>query len=192
MKVGLDKKTIIEAAANMADERGIANVTLKVLATELGVKSPSLYKHFSGGLDELNKELMLYGWRLLEADITRAAIGKSKDNAVRAICLAYREFVAKHKGVFEAMQWYNMYQSEEHLQASQGTLTVLFQVLEAYGVTDEQKIHIARMLRGFLQGFSTIESHGGFGNHTPLDDTFDFALNTILNGIRDLQGGTAQ
>jgi len=47
---------------------------------------------------------MLYGWRLLEADITRAAIGKSKDNAVRAICLAYREFVAKHKGVFEAMQ----------------------------------------------------------------------------------------
>ena len=74
MKVGLDKKTIIEAAANMADERGIANVTLKVLATELGVKSPSLYKHFSGGLDELNKELMLYGWRLLEADITRAAI----------------------------------------------------------------------------------------------------------------------
>ena len=108
MKVGLDKKTIIEAAANMADERGIANVTLKVLATELGVKSPSLYKHFSGGLDELNKELMLYGWRLLEADITRAAIGKSKDNAVRAICLAYREFVAKHKGVFEAMQWYNI------------------------------------------------------------------------------------
>lgn len=69
MKVGLDKKTIIEAAANMADERGIANVTLKVLATELGVKSPSLYKHFSGGLDELNKELMLYGWRLLEATL---------------------------------------------------------------------------------------------------------------------------
>jgi hypothetical protein len=90
------------------------------------------------------------------------------------------------------IQWYNMYQSEEHLQASQGTLIVLFQVLEAYGVTDEQKVHIARMLRGFLQGFSTIESHGGFGNPTPLDDTFDFALNTILNGIRDLQGGTAQ
>lgn len=189
MKVGLDKKTIIEAAANMADERGISNVTLKVLATELGVKSPSLYKHFSGGLNELNKELMLYGWRLLEDDITRATIGKSKDNAVRAICLAYRKFVVEHKGVFEAMQWYNMYQSEEHLQASQGTIAVLFQVLEAYGVTDEQKVHIVRMLRGFLQGFSTIESHRGFGNPAPLDDTFDFALNTILNGIHDLSGG---
>lgn len=122
MKVGLDKKTIIEAAANMADERGIANVTLKVLATELGVKSPSLYKHFSGGLDELNKELMLYGWRLLEADITRAAIGKSKDNAVRAICLAYREFVAKHKGVFEAMQWYNIRKMQIPAEVIHGSL----------------------------------------------------------------------
>lgn len=32
MKAGLDKKTIIEAAANIADEKGIKNVTLKVLA----------------------------------------------------------------------------------------------------------------------------------------------------------------
>ena len=192
MKVGLDKKTIIEAAANMADEKGIANVTLKVLANELGVKSPSLYKHFSGGLDELNKELMLYGWQLLENEITRAAIGKAKDDAIIAICYAYRNFVTQHKGVFEAMQWYNMYQSEEHLQASQGTISILFQVLEAYGVTDEQKVHIGRLLRGFLQGFSTIESHGGFGNPTPLNDTFGFALKTILNGIRDLQGGTTR
>ena len=67
-----------------------------------------------------------------------------------------------------------------------------FQVLEAYGVTDEQKVHIGRLLRGFLQGFSTIESHGGFGNPTPLNDTFGFALKTILNGIRDLQGGTTR
>ena len=52
---------IVEMAANIADERGIANVTLKVLAAELGVKFLSLYKHFNGGLDEPNKELMLYG-----------------------------------------------------------------------------------------------------------------------------------
>lgn len=192
MKVGLDRKTIIEAAANMADEKGIANVTLKVLATELGVKSPSLYKYFSGGLDELNKELMLYGWRSLETEITKAAIGKAKDDAIRAICYAYRKFAAEHKGLFESMQWYNMYQSKEHLQATQGTVFVLFQVLEAYGVTDEQKVHIVRMLRGFLQGFASIETHGGYGNPTPLNETFDFALNTILNGIRDLQGGTVQ
>ena len=192
MKVRLDKEKIIETAANMADEKGIANVTLKVLATELGIKSPSLYKHFSGGLDELNKELMLYGWRSLEAEITKAAIGKAKDAAIKEICYVYRNFAAEHKGLFEAMQWYNMYQSEEHLQATQGTVSILFQVLEAYGLTEEQKVHIVRMLRGFLQGFTAIESHGGYGHRTSINDTFDFALNTILNGIRDLQGGTVK
>ena len=191
MKAGLDKDKIIEAAAKMADEKGIANVTLKVLATELGIKSPSLYKHFSGGLDELNKELMLYGWYSLESELTRAAIGKAKDDAIIAICYAYRHFVAEHKGLFEAMQWYNMYQSEEHLQAIQGIVSILFQVLEAYGLAEEQKVHIVRMLRGFLQGFASIESHGGYGNPTPINDTFDFAIKTMLNGIRNLQGAVS-
>ena len=192
MKTGLDREKIIEMAAKIADEKGVTNVTLKVLATELGVKSPSLYKHFSGGLDELNKELMLYGWRSLETEITRAAIGKAKDDAIIAICHVYREFVTRHKGLFEAMQWYNMYQSEEHLKATEGTVSILFQVLDAYGLIEEQKVHIVRMLRGFLQGFTSIESHGGYGNPTPLNDTFDFAINTILNGIHDLQEGAVK
>lgn len=133
---------------------------------------------------------MLYGWNSLEKEITKAAIGKAKDDAIIAICRTYRNFVSKHRGLFEAMQWYNMYQSEEHLQATQGTIGVLFRVLEAYGMSEKQKVHCVRMLRGFLQGFSAIESHGGFGNPTPVNDTFDFALKTILNGIRDLQGVT--
>lgn len=190
MKSRLDKKAILEAAANMADREGIASVTLKVLANELGIKSPSLYKHFSGGLNELNKELMLYGWSSLEGEITRSAIGKAKEDAIIAICYAYRNFVSCHKGLFEAMQWYNMYQSEEHLQATQGIISILFQVLDAYGLTENQKVHCVRMLRSFLQGFCSIESHGGFGNPAPPSDTFDFALKTLLQGIRDLQGGT--
>lgn len=186
----LDRKTIIEVAGNMADKNGIASVTLKVLADELGIKSPSLYKHFSGGLDELNKEIMLYGWSSLESEITRAAIGKAKEDAIRAICYAYRNFACCHKGLFEAMQWYNMYQSDGHLQATKGTIEVLFRVLDAYGLSEKQKVHCVRMLRGFLQGFCSIESHGGFGNPISTNDTFDFAIKIILQGICDLQGET--
>lgn len=75
------------------------------------------------------------------------------------------------------------------MRATQGIVDVLFRVLEAYGLTEEQKVHCVRMLRSFLQGFSAIESHGGFGNPAPTDDTFDFALQTMLDGIRNLQGG---
>ena len=54
--MSLDKKTIVEAAARVADIDGISKVNLTVIAKELGIKSPSLYKHFSGGIEELNKE----------------------------------------------------------------------------------------------------------------------------------------
>ena len=192
MKAGLDRKKIIQTASEIADEKGSADVSLKELAAKLGIKSPSLYKHFSGGLDELNKELMLYGWRTLEGELINAVTGKSKDDAIIAFCYAYRDFVSGHKGLFEAMQWYNMHQSEEHLQATENIVAVLFQVLDAYGLTEEQKIHTVRMLRGFIQGFTTIESNGGFGGVVPLDASFDFTIKTILNGIADLQERTIQ
>ena len=188
MRTKLDKSVILDTAARMADREGIANITLKSLAEKLGVKSPSLYKHISG-LDELNKELMLYGWDLLEKEIIKAAIGKAKDDAVIALSYTYRNFVALHRGLFEAMQWYNMYQTDEHLQATEGLVSVIFQVLDAYDLHEEQKVHIVRMLRGFLQGFSAIESHNGFGNSLSMEDTFDFSLKIILNGIHNLHGG---
>lgn len=65
----------------------------------------------------------------------------------------------------------------------------MFLILDAYGLTDAQKVHTVRMLRAFLQGFCTIECHGGYGNPVSLQDTFDFSLHTILTGIADMQGG---
>lgn len=171
----------------MADKYGLVNVTLKALAAELGVKSPSLYKHI-GGIDELNKALMLYGWRSLERQVARAAVGRAKDDAIAAMCYAYRSYATLHPGIFEAMQWYNMYQSDEHLQATEGVVAVAFQVLAAYDLIEEDKVHIVRMFRGFLQGFLTVENHGGFGNLLSIDGSFDVSIKILLRGIGELQG----
>ena len=191
MKAGLDKDIILKTAADLADAEGIANVTLKALAEKLGVKPPSLYKHING-LEELNKALMLYGWKSLEKKVTRAAVGKSKEDAIRAIFYAYRDYVKEHPGVFEAMQWYNMYQSEENLQATEEIVAVLFQVLSAYDLQEEQKVHIVRMLRVFLQGFLMVEIHGGFGNPVSITESFDFSLEILLNGIENLTKGKSE
>lgn len=191
MKAGLDKDIILKTAADLADAEGIANVTLKALAEKLGVKPPSLYKH-SNGLEELNKALMLYGWKSLEKKVMRAAVGKSKEDAIRAIFYAYRDYVKEHPGVFEAMQWYNMYQSEENLQATEEIVAVLFQVLSAYDLQEEQKVHIVRMFRVFLQGFLMVEIHGGFGNPVSITESFDFSLEILLNGIENLTKGKSE
>lgn len=187
MRTGLNKDDIIKIAAAMADENGIADVTFKKLAEKLGIKPPSLYKHFSGGLDELNMELKLYGWRLMDGEIIKAVIGKTKDDAVIALGYAYRKFVMEHKGLYEIMQWYNMYESEKHRQASAGAVDVMYRALGSYTLTEDQKVHTVRMIRAFLQGFSTIEVNVGKDYPVPLTDSFDFALKTMLNGIANIQ-----
>lgn len=187
MRTGLKRDDIIKIAADIADANGIADVTFKKLADILGIKPPSLYKHFSGGLDELHTEIMLYGWRLMDGEITQAVIGKAKDDAVIALCYAYRKYVLKHKGLYEVMQWYNMYESEKHRQVSAGAVDVMYRALASYELTEEQKVHTVRLIRSFLQGFSTIEVNVGKDYPVPLTDSFDFALKAILNGIANIR-----
>lgn len=192
MKTGLNKGAIIDAAVKIADAKGLTNLTLKELAADLGVKSSSLYKHIPGGLKELYEELMLYGWGSVDNEIMRSAVGKSKDEAIRAMCYAFRNFAVQHTGVFEALQWHNSYHSDMNKRATKSIIQSLYQVLDAYNMTEEQKLHILRILRGFVQGFSTIETHGGFGDPLSVNDSFDFAIEIIINGINALQQGASE
>ena len=188
----MSKRSIIDTAIRIADAKGLANVTLKELAAELGVKSPSLYKHIPGGLRELYEEIMVYSWRSIDHEIMRSAVGKSKDDAIKAMCHAFRNFAVQHPGAFEVLQWHNSYASDLNKQATKGIIASLDQVLEAYHMTEEQKLHILRFLRGFVQGFSTIETHSGFGDPVSIDDSFEFAIEIIINGIHALHEETKQ
>ena len=187
MRAGLDRQTITAAAVALADEKGLAGVTLKALAAALGVKPPSLYKHIPGGLNELYTEMMLYGWRTVDEEIARAAVGKSRDDAIRAICGAFRNFAVRHPGAFEVLQWHNSHTSAQNRAATRGIIASLNQVLDAYGLTAEQELHILRFLRSFVQGFAAIETHGGFGDPCAVDESFEFAVSLIVRGIRALE-----
>ena len=47
----LNTETILNTAAELVEENGLENVSLLQVAEKLGVKSPSLYNHFSGFLE---------------------------------------------------------------------------------------------------------------------------------------------
>ena len=74
-KKGLDSQTILNAAAELAEEKGLENISLLQVAEKLGVKPPSLYNHLrsllSVGLkipfaaqQSVGQKKMLW-WRLL-------------------------------------------------------------------------------------------------------------------------------
>ncbi len=83
-RADIDKTIIIKTAAEMANEVGLEKVTLKLLANQLNIKPPSLYNHIKG-LDDLRKEVMIFGWKQLEERVIEAAICVTGYDALEAM-----------------------------------------------------------------------------------------------------------
>ena len=58
------KAEVIKTASDMADRNGLHNVSLKAIAENLGIRTPSLYNHI-GSLDELLREIAHSGMRTM-------------------------------------------------------------------------------------------------------------------------------
>ena len=84
-RAGLDRAAVVQAAARLADEAGGQEVTLAELAAILGgARTPSLYNHIAAQ-EGLPRKLALLGTRELATRLSRAVIGKAKDDAMRAM-----------------------------------------------------------------------------------------------------------
>ena len=185
-RTGLDTNMIIGRAAQMANEIGIENITLKLLADELGVNSPSLYNHIDG-LEDLKMQLMIYGWKQMEERIIQSVICVSGYDAIKAGCYAFYRYATENPGLFNAMLWYNKFQNMETMEATSGLFSVLFKVTSSINISEEHCNHIIRTLRGFLEGFSLLVNNGAFGNPISIEESFELSLNVLLEGIKTLE-----
>lgn len=185
-RAGLDRNLIIEKVAVLANDVGLENVTLKLVAEEFGIQTPSLYNHIKS-LDELKKGLMLYGWKQLEKELLLAVAGVSGYDAMRAMCYAFYEYATTNPGVFNAMLWYNKFQDEETQSATKKLFVVLFKVMGTLNLSDETINHLIRTFRGFLEGFALLVNNGAFGNPISIRESFELSVEVLLNGIKGLE-----
>ena len=181
-RAGLDRETVVQAAAALADARG-HEVTLAELAAHLGVRTPSLYNHIAGQAG-LRRELSLLGARELAVRLGRAAMGKAADDAVFALAHAYRAFAKEHPGLYAASLRAPDPADSAHMAVSEEILAILAVVLEAYRLRDETALHTIRGLRSVLHGFVSLELAGGFGLPLDLDESYIHLVRVYLGGLR--------
>ena len=182
-KAGLDRTTVVQAAAALADTLGLEEVTLARLAEQLGVRTPSLYNHIAG-LDGLRRELALLGTRALTTIMGKAVMGKARDEAIMALALAYRAFVKEHPGLYSATIRSSAFTTDSELQtAQQEGVEVVLRVLAAYEVHDTLAIHMVRGLRSVVHGFASLEIAGGFGISLEIDESFRLLIQGYIRGL---------
>lgn len=168
----------------MADELGWSQVTLAGLATRLGVRQPSLYKHIDS-FDDLHRGVSVLAKRELGETVSRAAVGRSGREALVAVCLAYRAWVHAHPGRYVATVRAPAADDLEDQQASAGLVAVVVAVLAGFGLEGERAIDAARTVRSAVHGFVTLEAAGGFGLPRDPEASFAFLINTLASGLAD-------
>ena len=181
-RVGLDHAMVVHAAAELADTQGLHEVTLATLAAKLGVRTPTLY-HYVAGLSGLRRELALLGCRELTQRLGKVVMGKSGDEALRALAYTYREFVREHPGLYEATVQAANPDDRELVAAQTEVVEIAIRALSAYHLGDEDAIHAVRMLRSVVHGFATLEGSGGFGIPLDVNESFERLLGILLRGL---------
>jgi len=186
-KNNISDELIIETAALISDKVGLENLSLKMIAEELNIKSPSLYNHVSS-LENIKEKLMIYGWKQIEEKMIDSAVGVSGYDAIKNMCYAFYDYATNNKGIFIAMLWYNKYESVEKKNTTKRLFDMLFKIMKSLNISDDNINHIIRTLRGFLEGFSLLVNNNAFGNPISIKESFDLSLEIIMNGIKTLEG----
>jgi AcrR family transcriptional regulator len=181
-RVGLNAAAVLEEAAQLADERGYDQLSLARLAARFRVKPPSLYNHIES-LESLRRGLALRALRELAASLGKAAIGKSRDDAVRSLARAQREFVKRHPGLYQATQRAAAASDAEMNHASDEVVNICLMVLNGYGLDRRAALHALRGLRSAVHGFATLENAGGFGIPLNIDESFAWLLECFIAGL---------
>ncbi|MBM2616993.1 WHG domain-containing protein [Actinoplanes sp. LDG1-06] len=171
------------AAAGLADEVGLANVTMGALAERLGVRAPSLYKHIDSQAD-LNRRIALLVAEELGDALREALQGRSGRDALAAAARTMRDYIVKHPGRYATTIRLGVTGPDDPLAiAGARVLDSLAAVLIAYRIDPADKIHALRLLRSLFHGFATIEAAGGFEMNTEVDDSFDWIVDFVDRGL---------
>jgi AcrR family transcriptional regulator len=182
-RVGIDRDAVIRAAAKIADDDGWDALTLARVAKQLRVRPPSLYNHV-GGLEGLRRELKLLALRDLNTALSRATIGKSRDDAVRSLANAYRTFVKRRPGTYAATMVAAPPKNDRALEAAAGQVVeTCLSVLSGYKLERRDGLHAIRAVRSAVHGFVALENAGGFGIPLDVDKSFEWLISALLKGL---------
>lgn len=187
---GLTKERVVEAAARLIERGGPDSFSMRALAESLNVKTASLYNHIPG-MDALMSEVCVYALQMQRACELRAIEEKSGPDGIRALAEAYRQFAKTHRELYRFIMRTAAAFCEQPDERSQCIVEPFWQVLAFTSLSETEKAHWQRVLRGIVHGFVSQEDAGFFA-HLPadVDISFQTAINCYIDGLTQAEKRT--
>lgn len=191
---GLSRDAIVDAAAALAEEKGMENLTLRELADALNVKPASLYNHLQG-LPELNVRLAECALDRLMDTLQQTVDICPVTDALRALAVAYRRFAHEQPQLYRAMMMLPQFSDPGLVARKKAFMDLFVRLLEPLGLPAEERVHLSRLIRSTLHGFLSMEAAGFF--RSPLataDESYQRATEWLCEQIERTEakhhGGT--
>ena len=181
-RVGLSSDAVIERAAQLVDERGAGDLSLAAVAESYGVQVPSLYKHVDG-MPAIKRGITLLAKKDLRDVLGRAAIGKSRDDAITATATAYRAWALSHPGWYPMAMLAPVPGDDADLAASMAILDVIVEILAGYDLHADDAIDATRFLRATLHGFVSLETSGAFQMPFDLERSYSRLVTSVIAAL---------
>lgn len=176
---------VVATAARIADEQGLTAVSLTRVARDLGVRQPALYRHVDS-IEALWRSVALRAQRALLAQITRAAVGQTRDDAVAAIAVAWRDYVHEHPGTYSTIGRVAIEEGSSLARSSEEIVFTLTLALRGYALSHRTASNIADCIRSALHGFCLLEKDGGYPRPYDINENFGRLIMMLIAGIRGM------
>ena len=147
----LDRITLIEAAATLADVVGWNDLTLSRVAEAVDRHVSSLYSHVDG-LDALRREVAILSVTELADVVWAATVGRSGAEALTRIAEAERDFARAHPGRMAALRGHLGVEDPEFREQAKRIAQPIRTVLASFGLTDRQVIIGHRVFSATVRG----------------------------------------
>ncbi|MEV8266852.1 TetR-like C-terminal domain-containing protein [Microbacterium sp. NPDC076911] len=155
---------------------------LAAIAESLGLRAPSLYKHVDG-MPGIRRGVMIHAKSRLAQALGHAAIGRSRDDAVKRMALAYRDWARAHPGQYSLTMRAAQADDDEDLEASTAIADVIYNVLSGYDLHGDDAVHATRFLRSALHGFIALETTGGFELAVDVDQSYSLLTDSVVTAL---------
>jgi AcrR family transcriptional regulator len=151
------------AAAELADEVGLENVTVSELGRRFGVKDASLYSHIRNA-HELRVRVAVLALAELADRAAAALAGRAGKDALVAFANAYRDYAEAHPGRFAALRM-ELDPETAEASAARRHSDMTRAILRGYALAEPDQTDAVRLLGSVFHGFVSLERSGGFRHH---------------------------
>jgi AcrR family transcriptional regulator len=154
---------IVAVARDLLEGEGLEGLSMRRIADRLGIRAPSLYKHFADK-QALEAALISQGFEE-QAEAFEAAL-TGADDPLRAIADAYRRFAQDHPHLYRLM-------TERPLQRERLTAGVEGRAAQPLYEAVGRDLDLARAAWAFAHGMANLELNERFPADADLDAAWE-------------------